>query len=213
LGQKLNTPKHQIKLRRGDGTWYEQTIEHFSGAVQDIGLVVLPGQTIYVEADVSGDRPTNFHEVDHIEEPGKTIIATFEQMDDGGMILNLAQPFKKDLKFDMVILRPGADHFAETSSLPVRAGGNLGEMWPYPISMMVLKNARLIDQSDVEIEACYRRLLKYPTQMRVNLLGQQIRKILLEEFDIARGAIKFNWWTVLALIVFINMVVKVVSKK
>lgn len=89
--QKLNTPQHQIKLRRGDGTWYEQTIEHFSGAVQDIGLVVLPGQTIYVEADVSGDQLANFHEVDHIEEPGKPIIANFEQMDDGGITMLVSQ--------------------------------------------------------------------------------------------------------------------------
>ena len=193
----MNKPKHQIKLRRGDGTWYEQIIEHFSGVVQDIGLVVLAGQTIYVEADVSGDQLTNFHEVDHIEEPGKTIIANFEQMDDGGMILNLTQPFKKDMKFDMVILRPDVDHFAETSSLPVRAGGKLGEMWPYPISMIVLKKARLVDRIDIEIEASYK---------------QRIRNFLLEELDIARGTIKLNGWTVLALLVFINLVVKVVSK-
>lgn len=44
------------------------------------------------------------------------------------------------------------------------------------------------------------------------LLGKTIRKVLLEEFDIAREAIKLNGWSVLALLVFINLVVKVVSK-
>ena len=196
MGQKLNAPKHQITLRRGDGTWYEQTIEHFSGAVQDIGLVVLAGQTIYVEADVSGDQFTSFHEVDHIAEPGKTIIATFEQMDDGGMILNLAQPFKKDLKFDIVILRPGADHFAETSSLPVKAGGKLGEMWPYPISMVVLKNGRLIDGNADRV---------------TDLANPKSGNILFEKIE-STGKLSWIWWAFMAVVV-INIVSKLFFKK
>ena len=47
------------------------------------------GQTIYVEADACGDQLTNLREVDHIEERGKTIIANFEQMDDGEMELSV----------------------------------------------------------------------------------------------------------------------------
>jgi len=140
----MNQPKQQIRLKRSDGTWYEQTIEHFSGAVQNNGWCILPGQTIYVEADVSGDQLTNLLAVTQIEKPEKTIVATFWQQDDGGMILSLTQPFKGDVKFDLEILRLEGDHFEATSSLPVKAGIKLTEMWPYPISMVVLKNGRLI---------------------------------------------------------------------
>lgn len=194
--QKLNTPQHQIKLRRGDGTWYEQTIEHFSGAVQDIGLVVLPGQTIYVEADVSGDQLANFHEVDHIEKPEKTIVATFGQDDGGGMILSLTQPFKTDFKFDLEILRVGEDHFATTSSLPVRSGIKGHEMWPYPISMVVLKNPRLMDGDADQTEAA-----RQP----------KVGGILFEKID-STGNLKWIWWTVV-IVLAIGMIAKIVIKK
>lgn len=192
----MNKPKHQIKLRRGDGTWYEQTIEHFSGAVQDIGLVVLPGQTIYVEADVSGDQLTNFLAVDHIERPEKTIVATFGQHDDGGMILSLTHPFKTDVKFDLEILRVGEEHFATTSSLPVRAGMKSHEMWPVPISMVVVKNPRLVASDTDQTEAT-----------RKGKVGD----VLFEKID-STGNLKWIWWTVWALLL-IGMVAKMISKR
>ncbi len=143
----MNLSKPQIRLKRSDGTWYEQTIEFFSGAVQDIGLVVLAGQTIYVEADVSDGQLTNFLAVTQIERLEKTIVATFGQHEDGGMCLSLTQPFNRDVKFDLEILRFEGDHFEATSSLPVKAGIKLTEMWPYPISMVVLKNGRLLESN------------------------------------------------------------------
>lgn len=164
--------------------------------MQDIGLVVLPGQTIYVEADVSGDQLTNFLAVDHIARPERTIVATFGQHDDGGMILSLTQPFKTDFKFDLEILRVGANHFATTSSLPVRAGMKSHEMWSEPISMVVLKNPRLVDGDPDQTDAA----------RKANVGG-----ILFEKID-STGNLKWIWWTVWALLL-IGMVAKIISKK
>lgn len=193
---KLNQPKQQIRLKRSDGTWYEQTIEHFPGVVQNNGLVVLPGQQIYVEADISGDRLTNFLAVDHVEKPEKTIVATLGQQDDGGMILSMNHPFKKDVKFDLEILRPGGDNFEETSSLPVQVGIKLTEMWPYPISMMVLKNGRLIDGNAANVS---------------DLANPKSGNILFEKIE-STGKLSWIWWTVMAL-VFISMIGKLFFKK
>jgi hypothetical protein len=127
------------------------------------------------------------------------------QQDDGGMCLSLTQPFNRDVKFDLEILRLGGDHFAATSSLPVNAGGKLTEMWSEPISIVVLKNGRLIDWSKEKSKVVY--------QINFSQYKQKIVAFLIEEFKIARGSIKLNWWIVLAPIVFINMVVELASKK
>lgn len=201
----MDGQKHHIKLKRSDGTWHVHTIEDFSGTVQDFGLVVLAGQTVFVEADVFGDQLTNFLAVDHIEKPEKTIVASFMQQNDGGMFLNLTQPFKRDVKFDLEILRLEKKHFSATSSLPVRAGHGTTEMWPEPISMVVLRNARLIDWSTEKVNATYQGEFKQ--------YKQKIIAFFVEELKIAKGSIKLNWFTVLALVVFINMVVQFVSQK
>ena len=192
----MNQTKSQIRLKRTDGTWYEQTIEHFYGAVQDNGLVVLPSQTIYVEADVSGDQLTNFLAIDHIEKPEKTIVATFGQQDDGGMSLSLTQPFNRGVKFDLEILRLGGDHFEATSSLPVKAGIKLTEMWPYPISMVVLKNARLIDDNA-------------PNDS--DLANPKSGEILFEKIE-SKKKLSWIWWTVISL-VFLKIIGNIFLKK
>ena len=193
----MNQSKRLIRLKRSDGTWYEQTIEHFSGAVQDNGLVVLAGQTIFVEAEVSGDQLGNFREVNLTENPGKTITADFKQMDDGGMMLSLTQPFDKDVQFDLEILRLEGDHFAQTSSLPVRAGtGGLHEMWPEPISMVVLKNGRLIVGNAANVS---------------ELESPKSGSILFEKIE-STGKLSWIWWAVMALL-FINIIGKLFFKK
>ena len=192
----MNQTKTQIRLKRSDGTWYEQTIEHFSGAVQNNGLVVLPGQTIYVEADISGEQLINFGAVDHIGKPKKTIVVTFWQQDDGGMILSLTQSFKGDVKFDLEILRMEGDHFEASPSLPVKAGIKLTEMWPYPISMVVLKNGRLIDGNTANVS---------------DLVSAKSGNILFEKVE-STGKLSWIWWTVMAL-VFINIIGKLFFKK
>ena len=193
----MNQSKKQIRLKRRDGSWYEQTIEHFSGAVQINGLVVLAGQTIFVEADLSGDQLHNFRELDQPENPGKTITVEFKQMDDGGMMLSLTQPFNRDVKFDLEILRLEGDHFAPTSSLPVRAGtGGLHEMWPDPISMVVLKNARFVDSDAASA---------------VHLEESKSKNVLFEKVE-STGRLSWLWWTIMALI-FMSILGKIFLRK
>lgn len=192
----MNQSKKLIRLKRRDGTWYEQTFEHYSGAIQDNGLVVLAGQTIFIEADISGDQLHNFREVDHPENPCKTITADFKQMDDGGMMLSLTQPFNKDAKFDLEILRLEGDHFAATSSLPIKAGMKSHEMWPEPIVMVILKNARLIDSNAANAS---------------QLVESKSTNVLFEKVE-STGRLSWLWWGIMALL-FINVIGKLFFKK
>ena len=192
----MNQSKTQIRLKRSDGTWYERTIDDYPGAVQHIGLVVLPSQQIHVEADVSGNQLTNYSAVDKIEKPEKTIVASFVQRGDGGMLLTLTQPFNRDVKFDMEILPVDGVHLATTSSLPVKVGMKSHEMWPDPISMVVLKNARLIDTDSINVS---------------DSSNPKTGNILIEKVE-STGKLSWIWWAAMALLLT-NFIVKLLINK
>lgn len=134
-----------VVLKQKDGKTYDQTFGVFPGIVQDMGITVVAGQTVLVEAEISGDRLVNMKAVDAVVHPDKTITATLTQNKDGAMMLSLANPFPKPLKFDMGMMPLDSDGLYKTSSCPVIGGGGSYEMWPYPIFQLVLGNARLLD--------------------------------------------------------------------
>ncbi len=138
----------RVILKQKDGKIYDKTFAVFPPTVQDFGIAVVAGQNIYVEAEIEGDRLTNYRVVEQIVNPKTTITAKFEQMEDGGMMLTLHNPFNKTLKFNMGIMPLDAEDLYKTSSCPVIAGGNSFEMWPYPIFQLVLSNGRLMEPSN-----------------------------------------------------------------
>ena len=134
-----------VVLKQKDGKTYDQTFGVFPGVVQGMGITVVAGQTVHVEADVSGDRLVNLKAADTVVHADKTITATLTQDQNGGMMLSLTNPFARPLKFDMGMMPLDTDGLYKTSSCPVIAGGGSFEMWPYPIFQLVLGNARLLD--------------------------------------------------------------------
>ena len=138
----------RVTLRREDGTVYEGYFKVFPATVQGMGIVVMAGQTVHVEADLAGDRLVNMVAVDVVARPEKTITAKFEQNEQGGMLLTIDNPFSKTLKFNMGIMPLKSERLVKTTSCPVRAGLKLFEHWPYPIFQVVLGNARLLEKGD-----------------------------------------------------------------
>ena len=136
-----------VVMKQKDGKTYDKTFDVFPGVVQEFGITVVAGQTVHVEADVSGDSLVNLKAVDAIVHPGRTITATLTQEQNGGMMLSVKNPFARQLKFDMGMMPLGTDGLYKTSSCPVIAGGGSFEMWPYPIFQLVLGNARLLDST------------------------------------------------------------------
>jgi hypothetical protein len=138
----------RVTLRREDGTLYEGSFKVFPAIVQPMGIVVLAGQTVYIEADVAGDRLVNLAAVGIVTRPEKTITAKFEQNAQGGMLLTINNPFPKAIKFNMGMMPLKSERLVKTSSCPVGAGIALLEHWPFPIFQVVLGNARLLEKGD-----------------------------------------------------------------
>lgn len=133
----------RVVLKKKDGTIYDRTFDVLP-VVQDNGVFVVAGQTVNFEVEVVGERLTSFKLVNVVSDPSKTIVAKFEQMDNGGMMLSLKNPFARHVKFNMGIMPLGKDGLYKTSSCPVVSGGGSYESWPYPIFQVFLSNPRLL---------------------------------------------------------------------
>ena len=131
----------RVTLKQKDGTLYDRTYEAFNTIVQDFGITVVAGQTVYVEADIENGRLVNLKSVDKIVSPDKTLTAKFEQSEDGGMLLTVSNPFDQTIKFDMGIAPLDKEELYRTSSCPINK--TVFEMWPEPIFLVVLGNGRV----------------------------------------------------------------------
>ena len=131
----------RVILKKKDGTLYDRTYEVFNAVVQGLGITVVAGQTVYVEADIENGRLINLKSVDTISASEKTLTAEFEQSEDGGMTLKVSNPFDQTIKFDMVISPLDSEELYRTSSCPINKSAY--EMWPEPIFLVILGNGRV----------------------------------------------------------------------
>ena len=137
----------RVILKNKDGALYDKTFESMP-VVQDEGVLVIAGQTVYFEADIKNDFLTNLKLVNVVSNPQKTVTAKLEQMEDGGMMLSLKNPFDKHLRIKMGIMPLDKEELYATSSCPVIANGGSYEMWPYPIFQVWLGAPRLLSENE-----------------------------------------------------------------
>jgi hypothetical protein len=134
----------RVTLKTKDGGTYDHTFDVFPGTVQPFGLAIVAGQTVNLEADVTGDTVSNFRVVDKVTHPAKTLTAHLEQGAKGEMVLSLSNPFDRPLKFDMGIMPLDNPQVLPTSSCPVKAGMKSFEMWPDALFQVVLTKPRFV---------------------------------------------------------------------
>src|SRR5688500_10502901 len=140
-----------IRLLQADGDVWERTFPEMPGVVQGETLMILPGQTLYIEVESDDDGPTAYRAVDAVRDPAITLTASFTQADDGTMMLHLKNPFPRSLKFDMGYQALGGDRLRGTSSCPVRGGLGLYELWHEPIVQLLMTNGRFVDDGDASV--------------------------------------------------------------
>ena len=127
---------------------FHQTLELYWPVVQKDRISLLPGETVYVEADLVDGKAVNLKSVSSIEKPESTLTFTFEQEDDDiGMVLSVKNPFSANLKYhlDMIDFQ-GIPH--HTSSCPAIATGGAYEMWPHPIPEIVVSDIHVVTEKE-----------------------------------------------------------------
>lgn len=137
----------RFKLRFDDGP-VDQVLPYYSPVIQDdVVISILPGESLYVEADLTEQGLKNLKHVSTNRNSNKTIELSFRQIKDSkGMILQMNNPFDKALKFDMYMLALNDVEPHYTSSCPVLPGKSILEMWPHPIPELHIILREIYDQ-------------------------------------------------------------------
>lgn len=146
-------PAKKIKLRVEEGqvlkTKAPRTPYVHEGAVQ-----IIPGETLYIEAEIDGDRLINLRRVKRPQRPKVTLELRLQQPGkaraDLGMMLTIGNPFKRALRYKASFLPAGADDPASatpkpTSTCPIAPRMKSHESWPHPILRLYLSDFILVD--------------------------------------------------------------------
>jgi hypothetical protein len=148
-----------ISLIQEDGSAYHKKLSPPTPIIQGKYIHIYAGQTLYVEANVSGNKLTNLRLVQTIIHPDKTIIMRLTQQthvpppNNKGMMFVVHNPFDKSLKYHAVIaaLAEPSDSGTKTNTCPVKAKKTAAEVWQYPFVQLVLQGFKLIPPAMKEI--------------------------------------------------------------
>ena len=132
-----------VVLKKADGSLYDQMFDSVP-VVQENGVSVYAGQKVLFEADVEGDKLTGLKLVTQVLNPSRTLSAELKQVENGQMMLEIKNPFDRDLKISMGLMPLDTDRLLATTSCPIMAGIMGIEFWPQPIFQVWLGDMRFI---------------------------------------------------------------------
>jgi len=148
-----------IALINQDNSIYLKKLLPLTPIIQGGNIHIYAGQTLYVEAELSGDTLTDLHLVKTIKHPEKTLIMRLTQQtkspapDNKSMMFLVYNPFDKNIKYHAVIVSLAEPNGSgtKTNTCPVKAKKTAAEVWQYPLVQLVLKGFKLIDPEKKEV--------------------------------------------------------------
>lgn len=137
-------PATTVRLKLNDKEYFE--MEFPKGPYVAEGFVnVLSGEEVLVEFDDSEGKLSNPRYVKTAAKPERTISFRLEHTDKG-TILEVKNPFTKNIIYDCLIQHYSEQRLRKTSIIPVPAGLKSFEMWPYPVAQVVVSNVRYVQE-------------------------------------------------------------------
>jgi hypothetical protein len=131
-----------LKIPVDGKQYYEQKIERTPYFVHENVLQIYPGEELYIEIEISKDTIYLMKAVKENINPDKTIKVKFSQEIENNkskfMMLEVVNPFNKDLNYKAMMYIVGHNKWINTNVLPVTARLSGFEMWSDVIITMVL---------------------------------------------------------------------------
>jgi len=138
-----------IQINLENGGVYQQFFELPTPIVQNGWVSIFPGETVLLEAVVSGDGLVDLRSVEEVNDDTSTI--ELHMWQDSGQpetFLSVKNPFNRTVKYHAVMMGTDSDDLYKTSSCPVIGnGGYVLEHWPHPIFQLFLFDFRLQDDA------------------------------------------------------------------
>ena len=133
-------PVTTVRLKLNNKEYFEMDFPK-GPYVADGFINVLAGEEVLVEFDDTDGVLSNPRYVKSAAKPERTISFRLEQTEEGTM-LQVKNPFTKNIIYDCLIQRHSEERLRKTSIIPVQARLMSFEMWPYPVAQVVVSNVR-----------------------------------------------------------------------
>lgn len=146
-GQQEFRENFTLKLPVDSVRYYQQEVKKSPYFVKENTLQIYPGEHLFIEADVKEGKLGSMKVVKENVNPSKTIEIEFSQDVENrkhkGMMLQVSNPFDKNLLYDAMMYTVGKSQWVETSILPVKPKLIGFELWNDVIITLVLHDWRL----------------------------------------------------------------------
>jgi hypothetical protein len=136
-----------LELAANETQQYTTEIGEGPYFVKEKVLQLYCGEKVFVECEVINNSIVSMQVVAQNRNPERTIEINFTQdSKDRKQIqtmLEVINPFAKDLLYDAIMLTPNSKNWSKTSILPVKAKLTSYESWPHTIVSLALINWKL----------------------------------------------------------------------
>jgi hypothetical protein len=136
FGQTNDLPKRDtftLNIAVDDSSFYNSEIKASAYVLPDNTIQLYPGEKIYVEVELVKKEIKSMKTVKENLNPDKTITITFSQQTDGkkhkGMMLEVENPFNKELEYKANMFLMKYNKWVSTSVLPVQPKLTSFETW------------------------------------------------------------------------------------
>lgn len=144
-------PPFELKLFVNDSTFFNAPMNASQYVYNKKTIQVFPGDSLLIEADLSGDSLVNLKVVSENIHKDKTIKIFFSQSAEGRvhqqMILKVVNPFPKMLNYSAQINLLTQKKWVKTSIMPIMPGLVSYETWPDLITTIALYDLCLKSES------------------------------------------------------------------
>jgi len=123
----------KLNIAVDDTNFYNADIKASAYVLPDNTIQLYPGETIFVEVELTRKEIKSMKTVKENLHPEKTLIISFSQQTEGkihkGMMLKIENPFNKKLEYKANMFLMKYNKWAPTSVLPIQAKLSAYEIW------------------------------------------------------------------------------------
>jgi len=145
--EKPNREAFTLQLPVDEEQYYEQEVQNSPYFVKEKVLQIYPGEKLFVEVETKKNEIISMKVVKENLKPEKTIEINFTQTVEDRkskfMMLEISNPFKKDLEYKAMTFIVGHGKWINTNVLPIKAKLSNFEIWNDVIITLVLTEWKL----------------------------------------------------------------------
>lgn len=145
--EKTNRDSFYLNIVVDSDNNYGMDIQTSPYFVKDYILQIYPTEKLFIETELKNDTIFSMKVVKENIYPEKTIVVEFKQSAEDrnkvSMLLNVKNPFDKNLIYKALMFTPFSNELKATSIIPVKPKLSAFEIWPHAIISLVLTDWKL----------------------------------------------------------------------